>query len=118
LFIDIDKLLSLLYGSQYTTVFSVWEGENTEDAIDQDRRAQVGIHGERSKKMINQEMVHQDLRSVEGKFASPAHGGRFFSLLLDAQEEAGATLARAQEEDAAIEAQDALSQADEALVMG
>ena len=67
--------------------------------------------------MINQEMVHQDLRSVEGRFASPAEGGRGFSLLLAAQEEARVALARAQEQ-AAIEAQDALSQADEALVMG
>lgn len=67
--------------------------------------------------MINQEMVHQDPGSVEGRFASPAHGGRGFSLLLAAQEEAWVALARAQE-DAAIEAQDALAQADEALVMG
>ena len=68
--------------------------------------------------MIDQEMVHQDLGSVEGRFASPAHGGRGFSLLLTAQDEAwAAALARAQE-DAAIEAQDALSQADEALVLG
>jgi hypothetical protein len=77
---------------------------------------------ERSKKMINQEMVHQDLESVgsvEGRFASPADSGRGFSLLLAAQEEeeARAALARAQEY-AAIEAQDVLSQADEALVMG
>ena len=67
--------------------------------------------------MINQEMVHQDLGSVEERFASPAEGRRGFSLLLAAQEEARVALARAQEQ-AAIEAQDALSQADEALVMG
>jgi hypothetical protein len=70
--------------------------------------------------MIDQEMVHQDLGSVgsvEGRFASPADGGWGFSLLLAAQEEARAALARAQEY-AAIEAQDVLSQADEALVMG
>ena len=67
--------------------------------------------------MINQEMVHQDLASVEGRFASPADGGRGFSLLLAAQEEARVALARVQE-DAAIEAQDVLSQADEALVLG
>ena len=67
--------------------------------------------------MINQEKVHQDLGSVEGRFASPAEGGRGFSLLLGAWEEARVALARVQE-DAAIEAQDALSQADEALVMG
>lgn len=65
--------------------------------------------------MINQEMAHQEIGSVEGRFAD---GGRGFSLLLAAQEEAWtAALARAQE-DVAIEAQDALSQADEALVMG
>jgi hypothetical protein len=68
--------------------------------------------------MIAQEMVRQDLGSVEGRLASPAHGGRGFSLLLAAQDEAwAAVLARAQE-DAAIEAQDAMSQADEALVLG
>ena len=67
--------------------------------------------------MINQEMVHQDLRSVEGNFTSPADGGRGFLLLLAAQEEARAALARAQEQ-AAIEVEDALSQADEALVLG
>jgi hypothetical protein len=63
-------------------------------------------------------MVHQDLGSVEGRFASPAHGGRGFSLVLAAQEEAWAdALARVWEE-VAIAAQDALEQADEALVMG
>ena len=67
--------------------------------------------------MINQEIVHQDLGLIEGRFASPADGGRGFSLLLAAQEEARAALARAQEQ-AAIEAQDVLSQADEALVLG
>jgi hypothetical protein len=68
--------------------------------------------------MMNQEMVQGDLGSMEEGFASPAHGGRGFSLLLTAQDEAwAAALARAQE-DAAIEAQDALSQADEALVLG
>ena len=73
---------------------------------------------ERSKKMINQEMAHQGFGSVEERFASLANGGPGFSLLLAAQEEArAAVLARAQE-DAAIEAQDVLSQADEALVLG
>ncbi len=67
--------------------------------------------------MINQEIVHQDLGSVEDTFATWAGGGREFSLLLAAQEEARTALARAQE-DAAIEAQDVLSQADEALVLG
>jgi hypothetical protein len=67
--------------------------------------------------MIKQEMVHQDLGSVEDTFATRAGGGREFSLLLAVQEEARTALARAQE-DAAIEAQDVLSQADEALVLG
>ncbi len=67
--------------------------------------------------MINQEMAHQDLGSVEDTFATPAGGRREFSLLLAAQEEARTALARTQE-DAAIEAQDVLSQADEALVLG
>jgi len=66
--------------------------------------------------MFNQEMVQRGFGSVEDRFASLA-GGLEFSLLLTSQEEAWAALARAQE-DAAIEAQDALSQADEALVMG
>ena len=67
--------------------------------------------------MIEGKMVHQDFGSVEDTFASRAGGGREFSLLLAAQEEARTAMARAQE-DAAIEAQDVLSQADEALVMG
>ena len=67
--------------------------------------------------MINQEMVHQDLESVEDTFATPVGGGLEFSLLLAAQKEARIALARTQE-DAAIEAQDVLSQADEALVLG
>ena len=67
--------------------------------------------------MFNQEMVQRDLGSVEDGFASLAVGGREFSLLVAGQEEAWAALARAQE-DAAMEAQDVLSQADEALVMG
>ncbi len=65
--------------------------------------------------MIDQKMAHRGFGSVEERFAS---GGTGFSLLLAAQEEARVTvLARAQE-DAAIEAQDVLSQADEALVLG
>ncbi len=64
-------------------------------------------YAERSKKMIDQEMAHQGFGSVEERFASLAHGGPRFSLLLAAQEEARAALARAQE-DAAIEAQDVL----------
>ena len=68
--------------------------------------------------MFVREMVHRDYGSVEDGFASLAPGGPGFSLLLAAKEEARDTaLARAQE-DAAIEAQDVLSQADEALVLG
>ena len=68
--------------------------------------------------MIKQEIVHQDLGSIEGRFASPAGGGLGFSLLLVAPEETRAVALARVQEDAAIEAQDALSQADEALVMG
>ena len=57
------------------------------------------------------------LRELEDTFATPAGCEPELLLLLAAQEEARTTLARTQE-DAAIEAQDALSQADEALVMG
>ncbi len=68
--------------------------------------------------MINQEMVHSGFGSVEERFVSLAQGGPGFSHLFASQEEARATaLARAQE-DAAIAAQDVLSQADEALVLG
>ena len=67
--------------------------------------------------MFNQEMVHRDSGSVEERFASLVGGARGFSLLPAVQEEARAVLARTQE-DTAIEAQDVLSQADEALVMG
>lgn len=67
--------------------------------------------------MINQEVVHRGFGSVEERFVSLAHGEPGFSLLLAFQEEARAALARAQE-DAAIAAQDVLSQADEALVLG
>ena len=67
--------------------------------------------------MFNQEMVHRDFGSVEERFASLVGGARDFSLVLAVQEEARAALVRTQE-DTAIEAQDVLSQADEALVMG
>ena len=67
--------------------------------------------------MFNQEMVQRDFGSVEDRFASLAVGVEFSLLLAGQEEEAWAALARAQE-DALIEAQDALSQADEALVMG
>ncbi len=67
--------------------------------------------------MISQEMAHRDFGLVEERFASLAAGGGELSLLLAAREEAKVGLARAQE-DAAIEAQDVLVQADEALVLG
>lgn len=80
------------------------------------REAPAGKDTERSEQMLNLEMVHRDFGSVEDTFATPAGGGRELSFLLAAQE-ARAALARAQEH-AAIGAQDVLSQADEALVMG
>jgi len=67
--------------------------------------------------MINQEMAHRDFGSVEERFTSLLGGARDFALLLAVQEEARTALAHTQEH-AAIEAQDVLSQADEALVMG
>ena len=67
--------------------------------------------------MFNQEMVQRDFGSVEDRFARLADGGQDLSLLLAAHEEAMAALVRAQE-DADMEAQDVLSQADEALVLG
>jgi len=69
-----------------------------------------------SEQVLEREMVSQDFRSVEDTFASIAGAGQELLLLLAGQE-ARAVLARTQEQ-AAIEAQDALSQADEALVMG
>ena len=67
--------------------------------------------------MLNEEMAHRDFGSVEERFASLVGDARDLSLLLAAREEAKVGLARARE-DAAIEAQDVLSQADEALVLG
>ena len=67
--------------------------------------------------MLNREIVHQDFASVEERFESLVDGARDLSLSLAVQEEARAALVRAQE-DAAIEAQDVLSQANEALVLG
>ena len=68
--------------------------------------------------MIDQEMAHRGLGAVDESFAGLPQGGRVFSLLLAAHEVKRSALALAQEEEAAIEAQDVLSQADEALVMG
>jgi hypothetical protein len=64
---------------------------------------------ERSSKMITEEIAHRDFEAVENLLTSLAHGRGELSPL--------AALTRAQEE-AAIEAQDILTQGDEALVMG
>jgi hypothetical protein len=69
-----------------------------------------------SEQVLERETVHRDFGSVEERFASLAGGGQE-SLLLLVGRGASAVLARAQE-DADLEAQDVLSQADEALVMG
>ncbi len=67
--------------------------------------------------MLNPKMAQRESGLVEDGFAGLADGGLELSLLLAAEKEARVTLARAIE-DAAIEAQDVLSQADEALVLG
>jgi hypothetical protein len=75
---------------------------------------------ERSEQMLSQEIVHQDFRSVGDTFASPANGGQEeLALLLATQEaeEMRAALGRVLGH-ADIEAQDVLTQADEALVLG
>jgi hypothetical protein len=89
--------------------------EVTWKKAESDRQRQ--LDRERSERMFNLELVQRDFGSVEEGFASLAGGGRVLPLLLAAQLEATGALARAQE-DAAIEAQDALTQADEALVLG
>lgn len=66
--------------------------------------------------MITQKIAHRDFGELENMFAGFADDGGEPSLLLAARN-ADAALARAQE-DAAMEAQDVLSQADEALVLG
>ena len=81
-----------------------------------DSQAETVMSRERSERMFELELVQRDFGSVEEGFANLAGGGRVLPLLL-AQMEATAALARAQE-DAAIEAQDVFSQADEALVLG
>ena len=70
--------------------------------------------------MLSQEIVHQDFRSVGATFATPANGGQEeLSLLLATQEaeEVRVALARVHEH-VDIEAQDVLTQAEEALVLG
>ena len=67
--------------------------------------------------MINLGISRRDFEAIEEALGAlaPVCGRELAPLL--ATQEGMATLARAQE-DAAIEAQDVLSQADEALVMG
>jgi hypothetical protein len=75
---------------------------------------------ERSERMLSQEIVHQDFRPVGDTFATPANSGQEeLSLLVATQEaeEVRAALARVLEH-ADIEAQDVLTQAEEALVLG
>jgi hypothetical protein len=77
----------------------------------------VGRDSERSEKMFNTEIAHQDFGPIEDALgALPRVGRRGLAPLLAAQM-AMAALAREQEH-AAVEAEDVLSQADEALVMG
>jgi hypothetical protein len=71
---------------------------------------------ERSRNMITQKIAHRDFEAVENLLTSLANGGRESSVWLAARD-ARSALALAQE-DAAIEAEDVLSQADEALVLG
>ena len=66
--------------------------------------------------MITQQIAHRDFEAVENLLMSLADGGRKSSLWLAALD-ARSALAHAQEE-AAIEAEDVLVQADEALVLG
>ncbi len=67
--------------------------------------------------MLNLEIAHRDFESVEDALATLALVGGLELVPLLATQEARAALAREQEH-AMIEAQDVLSQADEALVMG
>ena len=66
--------------------------------------------------MITEQTAHRDFEAVENPLTSFADGGRESSLWLAARD-AMAVLELAQE-DAAIEAQDVLAQADEALILG
>jgi hypothetical protein len=68
--------------------------------------------------MIDQEMAHHDLGTVGGRVRSSTGRGRWFWVLLDVREQARASARSRTREDAAIEAEDILAQADEALVMG
>lgn len=67
--------------------------------------------------MLKLETVHRDFGPIEDTSGSSSPAGRRGLMDLLAIREASAALER-EREHAAIEAQDALSQADEALVMG
>ncbi len=67
--------------------------------------------------MLNPVMMHQDFESVDDKLTPPACGGWELSLLLATEEATRDALTRAQEH-ATVEAEDVVTQADEALVMG
>ena len=67
--------------------------------------------------MLNPEIVHRDVEAVEDAVGALAPVGRRELVPLLATREAMAALAREQEH-AAIEAEDIMSQADEALVLG
>lgn len=71
---------------------------------------------QRSGKMLTQKIAHRDFGLVEDMLTSLADGAGGPSLLL-VDRNVRTALAREQE-DAAIEARDVLSQADEALVLG
>ena len=67
--------------------------------------------------MLNLEIVHRNVEAVEDAVGALAPVGRRELAPLLAARKAVAALAREQEH-AAIEAEDIMSQADEALVMG
>ena len=67
--------------------------------------------------MLNLEIVHRNVEAVEDAVGALAPVGRRGLGPLLATREAVAALAREQEH-AAVEAEDIISQADEALVMG
>jgi hypothetical protein len=96
---------------------TAWKKTESDRHRQLDRQVETVTNRERSERMFNLELVQRDFGSVVEGFASLAGGGRVLPLLLVAKMEATAALARAQE-DAAVEAQDVLSQADEALVLG
>jgi hypothetical protein len=77
----------------------------------------VGRDSERSEKMFSTEIARQDFGPIEDALGALPRVGRRRGVPLLANWEVVAALAREQEH-AAIEAEDVLSQADEALVMG